>query len=188
MLWKTIQDSVEELHVCVPQRRLWWKNGILLLLINCSMLFKLHLFEMNFRTVRKACGGRVCLRQWQTWTSPVSPWLSCWKPSVWSECKSKTIKLFTWIKKRFLVLIDYSCLFLVLLFLLLFFFNAFCSVKQFLALVRKMDVNLDTISTKVNSALSSLEMKYDVMLALYQRFEKWVKTSTDAWHVQKCPG
>lgn len=48
----------------------------------------------------------------------------------------------------------------------------FCSVKQFLALVRKMDVNLDTISTKVNSALSRLEKKYDVMLALYQRFEK----------------
>uniref|UniRef100_A0A674NC85 Retinoblastoma 1 n=1 Tax=Takifugu rubripes TaxID=31033 RepID=A0A674NC85_TAKRU len=46
------------------------------------------------------------------------------------------------------------------------------NVKQFLALVRKMDVNLDTISTKVNSALSHLEKKYDVMLALYQRFEK----------------
>lgn len=51
-------------------------------------------------------------------------------------------------------------------------FVSFCSVKQFLALVRKMDVNLDTISTKVNSALSHLEKKYDVMLALYQRFEK----------------
>lgn len=51
-------------------------------------------------------------------------------------------------------------------------FVVFCSVKQFLALVRKMDVNLDTISTKVNSALSHLEKKYDVMLALYQRFEK----------------
>lgn len=52
------------------------------------------------------------------------------------------------------------------------FFAFFFSVKQFLALVRKMDVNLDTISTKVNSALSHLEKKYDVMLALYQRFEK----------------
>lgn len=47
-----------------------------------------------------------------------------------------------------------------------------CSVKQFLALVRKLDVNLDTISTKVNSALTRLEKKYDVTLALYQRFEK----------------
>ncbi|TNM85013.1 hypothetical protein fugu_009191 [Takifugu bimaculatus] len=50
------------------------------------------------------------------------------------------------------------------------------NVKQFLALVRKMDVNLDTISTKVNSALSHLEKKYDVMLALYQRFEKTCKS------------
>ncbi|KAM3600922.1 uncharacterized protein V6R79_004617 [Siganus canaliculatus] len=49
------------------------------------------------------------------------------------------------------------------------------SVKQFLALVRKLDVNLDTISTKVNSALTRVEKKYDVTLALYQRFEKTCK-------------
>ncbi|XP_070773146.1 retinoblastoma-associated protein isoform X4 [Enoplosus armatus] len=49
------------------------------------------------------------------------------------------------------------------------------NVKQFLALVRKLDVNLDTISTKVNSALTRLEKKYDVTLALYQRFEKTCK-------------
>ncbi|XP_042287607.1 retinoblastoma-associated protein isoform X2 [Thunnus maccoyii] len=49
------------------------------------------------------------------------------------------------------------------------------NVKQFMALVRKLDVNLDTISTKVNSALSRLEKKYDVTLALYQRFEKICK-------------
>ncbi|KAM4545422.1 retinoblastoma-associated protein [Odontesthes bonariensis] len=49
------------------------------------------------------------------------------------------------------------------------------NVKQFLGLVRKLDVNLDTISTKVNSALTRLEKKYDVMLALYQRFEKTCK-------------
>ncbi|XP_020491198.1 retinoblastoma-associated protein [Labrus bergylta] len=49
------------------------------------------------------------------------------------------------------------------------------NVKQFVALVRKLDVNLDTISTKVNSALSRLENKYDVTLALYQRFEKTCK-------------
>ncbi|XP_075957312.1 retinoblastoma-associated protein isoform X1 [Anarhichas minor] len=49
------------------------------------------------------------------------------------------------------------------------------NVKQFLSLVRKLDVNLDTISTKVNSALTRLEKKYDVSLALYQRFEKTCK-------------
>ncbi|KAF6728944.1 Retinoblastoma-associated protein [Oryzias melastigma] len=49
------------------------------------------------------------------------------------------------------------------------------NVKQFLSLVRRLDVNLDTISTKVNSALTRVEKKYDVMLALYQRFEKTCK-------------
>ncbi|CAG5875392.1 unnamed protein product [Menidia menidia] len=49
------------------------------------------------------------------------------------------------------------------------------NIKQFLDLVKKMDVNLDTISSKVNSALTRLEKKYDVMLALYQRFEKTCK-------------
>uniref|UniRef100_A0A671RQ24 Retinoblastoma-associated protein-like n=1 Tax=Sinocyclocheilus anshuiensis TaxID=1608454 RepID=A0A671RQ24_9TELE len=46
------------------------------------------------------------------------------------------------------------------------------SVKQFISLVRKMDVNVDTISPKVNTALKRLENKYDVTLALYQRFVK----------------
>uniref|UniRef100_A0A674BGX3 Retinoblastoma-associated protein n=1 Tax=Salmo trutta TaxID=8032 RepID=A0A674BGX3_SALTR len=48
------------------------------------------------------------------------------------------------------------------------------NVKQFLGLLKKMDVNLDTISTKVNSAVTRLEKKYDVSRALYQRFEKCV--------------
>ncbi|XP_037544032.1 retinoblastoma-associated protein [Nematolebias whitei] len=47
--------------------------------------------------------------------------------------------------------------------------------KQFLDLVRQLDVNMDTISTKVNAALTRLEKKFDVMLALYQRFEKTCK-------------
>ncbi|KAJ7995938.1 hypothetical protein DPEC_G00231890 [Dallia pectoralis] len=46
------------------------------------------------------------------------------------------------------------------------------NVTQFLALLKKMDVNLDTISTRVNSAMTRLEKKYSVSLALYQRFEK----------------
>uniref|UniRef100_A0A674BHY4 Retinoblastoma-associated protein n=1 Tax=Salmo trutta TaxID=8032 RepID=A0A674BHY4_SALTR len=51
------------------------------------------------------------------------------------------------------------------------------NVKQFLGLLKKMDVNLDTISTKVNSAVTRLEKKYDVSRALYQRFEKCVGVS-----------
>ncbi|XP_078122338.1 retinoblastoma-associated protein [Sander vitreus] len=49
------------------------------------------------------------------------------------------------------------------------------NVTQFVDLVRKLDVNMDTISTKVNSALTRLEKKYNVTLALYQRFEKTCK-------------
>ena len=47
-----------------------------------------------------------------------------------------------------------------------------CSVKQFLSLVRKLDVNMDTISSRVHLVLTHLEKRYDVTLALYQRFEK----------------
>uniref|UniRef100_W5U704 Retinoblastoma-associated protein n=1 Tax=Ictalurus punctatus TaxID=7998 RepID=W5U704_ICTPU len=46
------------------------------------------------------------------------------------------------------------------------------SVKQFLSLVRKLDEILDMISPKVNSAVTRLEKKYEVSLALYQRFVK----------------
>ncbi|KAI4877920.1 hypothetical protein NFI96_017412, partial [Prochilodus magdalenae] len=54
------------------------------------------------------------------------------------------------------------------------------SVKQFFNLMRKMDENVDTISPKVNSALTRLEKKYEVSLALYQRF---VKTCTKIYAV-----
>uniref|UniRef100_A0A3Q3K1V2 Retinoblastoma 1 n=1 Tax=Monopterus albus TaxID=43700 RepID=A0A3Q3K1V2_MONAL len=55
------------------------------------------------------------------------------------------------------------------------------NVKLFVALVRKLDVNLDTISTQVNSALTRLEKKYDVTLALFQRFEKVRETMQSCW-------
>uniref|UniRef100_A0A4W4E9V4 Retinoblastoma 1 n=1 Tax=Electrophorus electricus TaxID=8005 RepID=A0A4W4E9V4_ELEEL len=45
-----------------------------------------------------------------------------------------------------------------------------CSVKQFINLLRGMDENVDTISSKVNSVVTRLEKKYEVSLALYQRF------------------
>uniref|UniRef100_A0A4W4E9W9 Retinoblastoma 1 n=1 Tax=Electrophorus electricus TaxID=8005 RepID=A0A4W4E9W9_ELEEL len=47
-----------------------------------------------------------------------------------------------------------------------------CSVKQFINLLRGMDENVDTISSKVNSVVTRLEKKYEVSLALYQRFVK----------------
>uniref|UniRef100_A0A8C7ZM19 Retinoblastoma 1 n=1 Tax=Oryzias sinensis TaxID=183150 RepID=A0A8C7ZM19_9TELE len=47
------------------------------------------------------------------------------------------------------------------------------NVKQFVGLVRKLDVNLDTISTKVNSALMRVEKKYDVMLNVQENLCQW---------------
>ncbi|TRZ03282.1 hypothetical protein DNTS_006714 [Danionella cerebrum] len=55
------------------------------------------------------------------------------------------------------------------------------SVKQFIALVRKMDVNVDTISPKVNAAVTRLEIKFDVTLALYQRFVKRKELWESSW-------
>lgn len=52
------------------------------------------------------------------------------------------------------------------------FLCVLCSVKQFFAVVKKLDVNINAFSTKVDSMLTRLEKKYDVTLALYQRFEK----------------
>ncbi|XP_031428231.1 retinoblastoma-associated protein isoform X2 [Clupea harengus] len=46
------------------------------------------------------------------------------------------------------------------------------NMKPFLEVMKNLDVNIDIISPKVNSAVSRLEKKYDVSLALYQRFEK----------------
>ncbi|XP_035287972.1 retinoblastoma-associated protein isoform X2 [Anguilla anguilla] len=46
------------------------------------------------------------------------------------------------------------------------------NVKQFFNLLKKLDVNMDTISTKVNGAMARLEKKYEVSHALFQRFEK----------------
>ncbi|KAH0621773.1 hypothetical protein JD844_023395 [Phrynosoma platyrhinos] len=46
------------------------------------------------------------------------------------------------------------------------------SVCKFVYLIKEMDVNMDTISTKVDSTVSRLKKKYDVLLALYQKFER----------------
>ncbi|KAL2095304.1 hypothetical protein ACEWY4_010023 [Coilia grayii] len=55
------------------------------------------------------------------------------------------------------------------------------SIKQFLEVLRNLDVNIDIISPKVNTAVSRLEKKYDVYLALYQKFEKiWNDIYTQA--------
>ncbi|XP_061103855.1 retinoblastoma-associated protein isoform X1 [Conger conger] len=46
------------------------------------------------------------------------------------------------------------------------------NVKDFFNLLKKLDVNMDTISTKVNGAMARLEKKYEVSHALFQRFQK----------------
>ncbi|XP_066488547.1 retinoblastoma-associated protein isoform X2 [Tiliqua scincoides] len=46
------------------------------------------------------------------------------------------------------------------------------SVCKFVYLIKEIDVNMDTISTKVDSTISRLKKKYDVLFALYQKFER----------------
>lgn len=46
------------------------------------------------------------------------------------------------------------------------------SVCKFIYFIKEMDVNMDTISTKVDSTISRLKKKYDVLFALYQKFER----------------
>lgn len=49
------------------------------------------------------------------------------------------------------------------------FFSSVCTFFQFL---NEVDVNMDTVSTKVDSTVSRLKKKYDVLLALYHKFER----------------
>uniref|UniRef100_A0A670Y274 Retinoblastoma-associated protein n=1 Tax=Pseudonaja textilis TaxID=8673 RepID=A0A670Y274_PSETE len=44
------------------------------------------------------------------------------------------------------------------------------SVCKFLHLSKEIDVNMDTISTKVECTISRLKIKYNILLALYQKF------------------
>ncbi|XP_033027496.1 retinoblastoma-associated protein [Lacerta agilis] len=46
------------------------------------------------------------------------------------------------------------------------------SVCKFVYMIKEMDVNMDTISTKVESTVSHLKKKYDVLLALYHKLER----------------
>uniref|UniRef100_A0A8D0L7Z6 Retinoblastoma-associated protein n=1 Tax=Sphenodon punctatus TaxID=8508 RepID=A0A8D0L7Z6_SPHPU len=45
------------------------------------------------------------------------------------------------------------------------------SVCKLFQLLKQVDVNMDTISTKVDNAVSRLKKKYDVLFALYHKFE-----------------
>nr|QOY46734.1 retinoblastoma-associated protein [Ambystoma velasci] len=46
------------------------------------------------------------------------------------------------------------------------------SVNSFAELIKELDINIDTISTKVNNAVSRLKTKYETLLALYQKFQR----------------
>uniref|UniRef100_A0A670XUZ0 Retinoblastoma-associated protein n=1 Tax=Pseudonaja textilis TaxID=8673 RepID=A0A670XUZ0_PSETE len=46
------------------------------------------------------------------------------------------------------------------------------SVCKFLHLSKEIDVNMDTISTKVECTISRLKIKYNILLALYQKFTR----------------
>ncbi|NWU83301.1 RB protein, partial [Onychorhynchus coronatus] len=46
------------------------------------------------------------------------------------------------------------------------------SVCTFFQFLKEVDVNMDTVSTKVDSTVSRLKKKYDVLVALYHKFER----------------
>ncbi|XP_054019095.1 retinoblastoma-associated protein [Dryobates pubescens] len=46
------------------------------------------------------------------------------------------------------------------------------SVCTFFQFLKEVDVNMDTVSTKVDSTVSKLKKKYDLLLALYHKFER----------------
>ncbi|NXE21376.1 RB protein, partial [Ardeotis kori] len=48
------------------------------------------------------------------------------------------------------------------------------SVCTFFQFLKEVDVNMDTVSTKVDSTVSRLKKKYDVLLALYHKFERYL--------------
>jgi len=50
--------------------------------------------------------------------------------------------------------------------------SLFFSVCTFFQFLKEVDVNMDTVSTKVDSTVSRLKKKYDVLLALYHKFER----------------
>lgn len=50
--------------------------------------------------------------------------------------------------------------------------HLFFSVCTFFQFLKEVDVNMDTVSTKVDSTVSRLKKKYDVLLALYHKFER----------------
>ncbi|NXF08877.1 RB protein, partial [Smithornis capensis] len=47
------------------------------------------------------------------------------------------------------------------------------SVCTFFQFLKEVDVNMDTVSTKVDSTVSRLKKKYDLLVALYHKFERW---------------
>uniref|UniRef100_A0A674HWJ5 Retinoblastoma-associated protein n=1 Tax=Terrapene triunguis TaxID=2587831 RepID=A0A674HWJ5_9SAUR len=55
------------------------------------------------------------------------------------------------------------------------------SVCTCFRLLREMDVNMDTISTKVDSNVSRLNKKYDVLSALYHKFESFPLVLKTSW-------
>uniref|UniRef100_A0A8C5RRG4 RB transcriptional corepressor 1 n=1 Tax=Laticauda laticaudata TaxID=8630 RepID=A0A8C5RRG4_LATLA len=46
------------------------------------------------------------------------------------------------------------------------------SVCKFLHLIKEIDINMDTISAKMDCTISRLKIKYDILFALYQKFTR----------------
>uniref|UniRef100_A0A8B9FAM1 RB transcriptional corepressor 1 n=1 Tax=Amazona collaria TaxID=241587 RepID=A0A8B9FAM1_9PSIT len=92
-------------------------------------------------------------------------------PSLWGgfSLASNKKKKETWGVCIFIVAIDLDEITFTFTELLKSIGMNVCTFFQFL---KEVDVNMDTVSTKVDSTVSRLKKKYDILLALYHKFER----------------
>lgn len=52
------------------------------------------------------------------------------------------------------------------------YFLFFHSVSKCFSILKQMDINMDNLSSKVDSAVMKLKKKYETMCDLYQKFQR----------------
>lgn len=72
----------------------------------------------------------------------------------------------------FSVVFFFKSYFRIVLLRVIIICHLFSSVCTFFQFLKEVDVNMDTVSTKVDSTVSRLKKKYDVLFALYHKFER----------------
>ncbi|ETE72901.1 Retinoblastoma-associated protein, partial [Ophiophagus hannah] len=60
------------------------------------------------------------------------------------------------------------------------------SVCKFLHLIKEIDVNMDTVSAKMDCTISRLKIKYDILFALYQKFTRTCAEISSCLFIKLC--